>query len=98
MAWQRCLFDLTAFVALLGLLGILGWIDYAMARTPPPVPLEQEPPPLVKRAKQTFQSKQSVGKTATLRVLWKAVFFNKDPRSSKVVAAQERTCLSERVT
>jgi predicted DNA-binding transcriptional regulator len=34
---------ITAFVAVLGILAILGWIGYVMATTPPPVPLEPEP-------------------------------------------------------
>jgi predicted DNA-binding transcriptional regulator len=35
----------TAFVAVIGILAILGWIGYVMATTPPPVPLEPEPVP-----------------------------------------------------
>ena len=35
--------EITAFVAVLGILAILGWIGYVMATTPPPVPLEPEP-------------------------------------------------------
>lgn len=34
--------EITAFVAVLGILAILGWIGYVMATTPPPVPLEPE--------------------------------------------------------
>jgi predicted DNA-binding transcriptional regulator len=37
--------EVTAFVAVLGILAILGWIGYVMATTPPPVPLEPEPVP-----------------------------------------------------
>ncbi len=37
--------EITAFVAVLGILAILGWIGYVMATTPPPVPLEPEPAP-----------------------------------------------------
>lgn len=37
--------EITAFVAVLGILAILGWIGYVMATTPPPVPLEPEPSP-----------------------------------------------------
>ena len=36
---------LTAFVAVAAILGVLGWIGYVMATTPPPVPLETEPAP-----------------------------------------------------
>jgi predicted DNA-binding transcriptional regulator len=35
--------EITAFVAVIGILAILGWIGYVMATTPPPVPLEPEP-------------------------------------------------------
>jgi len=37
--------EITAFVAVLAILVILGWIGYVMATTPPPVPLEPEPAP-----------------------------------------------------
>jgi predicted DNA-binding transcriptional regulator len=37
--------EVTAFVAVVGILAILGWIGYVMATTPPPVPLEPEPTP-----------------------------------------------------
>ncbi len=37
--------EITAFVAVIGILAILGWIGYVMATTPPPVPLEPEPTP-----------------------------------------------------
>ena len=37
--------EVTAFVAVIGILAILGWIGYVMATTPPPVPLEPEPAP-----------------------------------------------------
>lgn len=35
--------EITAFIAVAGILAILGWIGYVMATTPPPVPLEPEP-------------------------------------------------------
>ena len=35
---------ITAFVAVAAILVILGWIGYVMATTPPPMPLEPEPP------------------------------------------------------
>lgn len=34
--------EITAFVAVLAILGILAWIGYVMATTPPPTPLEPE--------------------------------------------------------
>ena len=32
--------ELTGFVAIAGILGILSWIGYTMATTPPPKPIE----------------------------------------------------------
>jgi len=32
---------ITAFVGIAAILGVLGWIGYVMATTPPPVPLEE---------------------------------------------------------
>jgi predicted DNA-binding transcriptional regulator len=48
--------EITAFVAVIGILAILGWIGYVMATTPPPVPLEPEPAP-------TTSAPQSTGAT-----------------------------------
>ncbi|HXQ92189.1 MAG TPA: hypothetical protein VN739_04225 [Nitrososphaerales archaeon] len=42
--------EVTAFVAVVGILAILGWIGYVMATTPPPVPLEPEPTPSTQSA------------------------------------------------
>ena len=39
----QLLLQLTAFVAVAGVLGILAWIGWVMATTPPPPPLEMEP-------------------------------------------------------
>jgi len=35
--------QITAFVAVAGVLGIAAWIGWTMATTPPPAPLEPEP-------------------------------------------------------
>ena len=35
--------QVTAFIAVAGILAIAAWIGYAMATTPPPAPLESEP-------------------------------------------------------
>ena len=53
--------EITAFVAVLGILAILGWIGYVMATTPPPVPLEPEPTPSESTgsAQQTTSEKKS---------------------------------------
>ena len=35
--------QITAFIAVAGILGIAAWIGWTMATTPPPAPLEPEP-------------------------------------------------------
>jgi len=35
------LLQLTAFIAIAGVLGILAWIGYTLATTPPPKPIEE---------------------------------------------------------
>jgi len=37
--------EVTAFLAVVVLLGILAWIGYTMATTPPPEPIAETPPP-----------------------------------------------------
>jgi len=39
--WSIFLLQLTGFIAVAGLLGILGWIGYTLATTPPPKPIEE---------------------------------------------------------
>lgn len=39
----QLLLQLTAFVAVAGVLGIVAWIGWTMATTPPPPPIELEP-------------------------------------------------------
>jgi predicted DNA-binding transcriptional regulator len=39
--WQTCIHQLTAFVAVAAVLGILAWVGYALATTPPPKPIEE---------------------------------------------------------
>jgi predicted DNA-binding transcriptional regulator len=48
----------TAFVAVIGILAILGWIGYVMATTPPPVPLEPEPTPAPAPSQSTAAEKK----------------------------------------
>ncbi|MEM3437437.1 MAG: hypothetical protein QXP55_02725 [Nitrososphaerales archaeon] len=36
--------QISAFIAVLAILGILAWIGYTMATTPPPAPIETELP------------------------------------------------------
>jgi predicted DNA-binding transcriptional regulator len=39
--WQVFILQLTAFVAVAAVLGILAWVGYALATTPPPKPIEE---------------------------------------------------------
>jgi len=41
--WPLLTLQITAFVAVAGILLIVAWIGYTMATTPPPAPLEAEP-------------------------------------------------------
>ncbi len=43
----------TAFVAVAVILGILAWIGWTMATTPPPAPMEAEVPPIPAEAGQS---------------------------------------------
>jgi predicted DNA-binding transcriptional regulator len=40
-AWSYIVIQLTAFIAVAGVLGILAWIGYTLATTPPPKPIEE---------------------------------------------------------
>ncbi|WP_291765497.1 transcriptional regulator [Caldivirga sp. UBA161] len=39
--WWRIVLQLTGFVAIAAVFGILAWIGYALATTPPPKPIEE---------------------------------------------------------
>ena len=39
--WAILMLKLTGFVAVAGVLGILAWIGYTLATTPPPKPIEE---------------------------------------------------------
>ncbi|MEM4384757.1 MAG: hypothetical protein QXU44_12000 [Candidatus Caldarchaeum sp.] len=39
--WSLFLLQLTAFIAVAGVLGILAWIGYTLATTPPPASIEE---------------------------------------------------------
>ena len=39
--WWRIVLQLTGFVAVAAVFGILAWIGYALATTPPPKPIEE---------------------------------------------------------
>lgn len=39
--WWQLLIKLTGFIAVAGVFGILAWIGYTLATTPPPKPIEE---------------------------------------------------------
>ena len=39
--WSLLLLQITGFVAIVGIFGVLGWIGYTLASTPPPKPIEE---------------------------------------------------------
>ena len=39
--WKTLLLQITGFVAVAAVLGILAWIGYTLATTPPPKPIEE---------------------------------------------------------
>ncbi|MBP1450119.1 MAG: transcriptional regulator [Thermoproteus sp.] len=39
--WAQLAVQLTAFLAVAAVFGILGWVGYALATTPPPKPIEE---------------------------------------------------------
>ena len=39
--WSLLLLQITGFIAVAGVFGILGWIEYTLATTPPPKPIEE---------------------------------------------------------
>jgi len=39
--WSLLLLQITGFIVVLGVFGILAWIGYTLATTPPPKPIEE---------------------------------------------------------
>ena len=56
--WQLII-KITAFVAVAGVLGVLAWIGYTLATTPPPKPIEEIERELEEELKKTEQSTQT---------------------------------------
>jgi predicted DNA-binding transcriptional regulator len=53
-AYSIVVLQVTAFIAVAGILAISGWIGWTMATTPPPAPLDIEPtPPETEAAKSS---------------------------------------------
>jgi len=51
--------QLTAFIAIAGVLGILAWIGYTLATTPPPKPIEEIEKELEEELKKLEEEKQT---------------------------------------
>ncbi|MEM0066175.1 MAG: transcriptional regulator [Sulfolobales archaeon] len=54
---------LTGFIAIAGVFGILGWIGYTLATTPPPKPIEE----IEKEIEEELKKLESETKSATLQ-------------------------------
>jgi len=55
--WAMVVLQLTGFVAVAGVLGILSWIGYTLATTPPPKPIEDIEKELEEELKETEEAK-----------------------------------------
>ena len=55
--WAMVVLQLTGFVAVAGVLGILSWIGYTLATTPPPKPIEEIEKELEEELKETEEAK-----------------------------------------
>ena len=53
--WSLLLLQVTGFVAVAGIFGILAWIGYTLATTPPPKPIEE----IEKELKEEFKALES---------------------------------------
>ena len=54
--WSLLLMRVTAFVAVAAVLGILAWIGYTLATTPPPKPIEEVEKELEEELKKIEES------------------------------------------
>ncbi len=52
--WPLIVLEITAFVTVAVLLGILAWIGYTMATTPPPEPITDIPSPPAKKEQTPY--------------------------------------------
>jgi predicted DNA-binding transcriptional regulator len=60
--WSLFLLQITGFIAVLGVFGILAWIGYTLATTPPPKPIEEIEKELEKELKD-LESKSAEEKS-----------------------------------
>jgi len=57
--WSLIVLQLTGFVAVAAVLGILAWIGYTLATTPPPKPIEEIERELEEEMKKSEESEKS---------------------------------------
>ena len=62
--WSILLMQITAFIAIAGVLGILAWIGYTLATTPPPKPIEEVEKEIEEELKKVEGSEKSEDQTA----------------------------------
>ncbi|MCD6592288.1 MAG: transcriptional regulator [Thaumarchaeota archaeon] len=62
--WSILLMQITAFIAVAGILGILAWIGYTLATTPPPKPIEEVEKEIEEELKKVEESEGSEDQTA----------------------------------
>lgn len=60
-AWSLILLKITAFIGVAAVLGILAWIGYTLATTPPPKPIEEIEKEIEKELKELEASIKSEG-------------------------------------
>jgi len=60
-AWDIILLKITGFIAIAGVLGILAWIGYTLATTPPPKPIEEIEKELEKELKEIEAKERASG-------------------------------------
>lgn len=60
--WDILLLKITGFIAIAGVLGILAWIGYTLATTPPPKPIEEVEKELEKELKE-MEAKEEVSRS-----------------------------------
>ena len=62
-AFSTVVLQITAFIAVAGILTILAWIGWTMATTPPPTPIEVPQPSVSASTSTELQEKTSEGKS-----------------------------------
>ena len=65
--WSLLLLQITGFIAVLGVFGVLAWIGYTLATTPPPKPIEEIEKELEKELKdlESKSAEEKAGETSS---------------------------------